>query len=241
MFSVFAYPALRIGTSTDWSTQSEQNSQVHVILRDLVTENKRLHFDGTQQLERQLQDIQRVILQLQSETKLQKTTLNIMYKAIDNSGPIEASTTTAWADSMKELISKLSSLAEEVEHQASEHTLLRSLYFDGIRTREDQIVPSHKKTFEWLLDPSSQTSFVPWLENESGIYWINGKAGSGKSTLMKYLVTHQQTMNMLKVWAGTKKIVTASFYFWNAEMRCRSLKQDYFDPYCTKCCDHVQT
>jgi putative ribosome biogenesis GTPase RsgA len=29
--------------------------------------------------------------------------------------------------------------------------------------------------------------FADWLENDGGIYWIAGKAGSGKSTLMKYL------------------------------------------------------
>lgn len=30
-------------------------------------------------------------------------------------------------------------------------------------------------------------SIAEWLESGSGVYWISGKAGSGKSTLMKHL------------------------------------------------------
>ncbi|KAL8664663.1 MAG: hypothetical protein Q9168_007862 [Polycauliona sp. 1 TL-2023] len=54
-----------------------------------------------------------------------------------------------------------------------------------------------------------------WLQNGDGVYWISGKAGSGKSTLMKFLHNHEKTLAALRSWAGEKKLVTANFFFWN--------------------------
>lgn len=48
------------------------------------------------------------------------------------------------------------------------------------------------------------------------ILHISGKAGSGKSTLMRYLFRHRQTRTALEKWAGTRTLVLASFYFWVA-------------------------
>jgi hypothetical protein len=42
------------------------------------------------------------------------------------------------------------------------------------------------------------------------------KAGSGKSTLMKYICDHDATLNALRSWAGSYNLVTASYFFWNA-------------------------
>lgn len=60
--------------------------------------------------------------------------------------------------------------------------------------------------------------FVNWLEEGHGIYWINGKAGSGKSTLMRFLTQeeYERTMESLKKWSGTKNVISLSFFFWSA-------------------------
>jgi hypothetical protein len=50
----------------------------------------------------------------------------------------------------------------------------------------------------------------------AGIYWITGKPGSGKSTLMKYLVRNSRTSELLTQWAGPHKLVVSYHYFWNA-------------------------
>jgi hypothetical protein len=43
------------------------------------------------------------------------------------------------------------------------------------------------QTLEWLWEEGrSGLGFVEWLKSGDGIYWISGKPGSGKSTLMKY-------------------------------------------------------
>jgi NACHT domain len=55
-----------------------------------------------------------------------------------------------------------------------------------------------------------------WLEKEESLYWITGKAGSGKSTLMKFLQRDPRTAESLRKWAGTDQLVIGWFYFWNS-------------------------
>lgn len=80
--------------------------------------------------------------------------------------------------------------------------------------------------YEWLssdLDYVSMPSsfsfkrFVQHLDDKT--YWITGKPGSGKSTLMKFIRHHTETTDILKAWAGDDDIVQAAFYFWNSGAR----------------------
>jgi len=50
----------------------------------------------------------------------------------------------------------------------------------------------------------------------SDLYWINGKPGSGKSTLMNFLADHMSTKALLESWCENIPLVTASFFFWNS-------------------------
>jgi hypothetical protein len=54
-----------------------------------------------------------------------------------------------------------------------------------------------------------------WLQSSNDIFWIYGKAGSGKSTLMKFLFEHEQTRVHLDRWAHGDVTIAAAF-FWNA-------------------------
>ena len=208
--------------------QSEKNSDIQRTLEKLVTENRSLNVDAIQGIEREYQAVQIALKQLQSESKLQSTTLKATINAIRREAAIEAPTTPEWVDDMKDLSVKLSSLAEEVESTASDQMLLRSLYFKDIRTRETQVASSHTATFKWLLDPGSPTNVTEWLESQSGIFWITGKPGSGKSTLMKFLVAQSHTMHLLRSWAGTRRLITASFYFWNAGTTIQKSQEGLF-------------
>ena len=76
---------------------------------------------------------------------------------------------------------------------------------------------AHSKTFDWIFDDTifrPWDSFSEWLKSGERIYWIKGKAGSGKSTLMKFLVDDQRTKDALYKWAPDTAIV--SFFLWNA-------------------------
>ena len=63
--------------------------------------------------------------------------------------------------------------------------------------------------------------FRYWLQHGTGLYWIKGKPGSGKSTFMKFLTgsgnTSPGTLRYLEVWATPRNPYIASFYFWLAD------------------------
>lgn len=87
--------------------------------------------------------------------------------------------------------------------------------------RQERIPDSYKGTLEWIYsDPRDQDmpwdSFSSWLTNGRGIYWITGKAGSGKSTLMRMLHECEQTDQFLRAWSSAAPLIRASFFFWNS-------------------------
>ena len=101
--------------------------------------------------------------------------------------------------------------------------LLLHLRFSVIRDREDRIASALTDTFEWIYDNEipetgqfTWNPFVRWLKSNSGLYWIAGKAGSGKSTLMKFLHSDPRTKEHLGVWAHASTLVIAGHFFWNS-------------------------
>jgi NACHT domain len=99
------------------------------------------------------------------------------------------------------------------------HVILNCLTFRHIKDRFDIVKDPHEETFRWIFREPDQTgrpwsSFPNWLEQGEGCYWINGKAGSGKSTLMKFLYQDPRTRSSLRRWAGKGRLVLASFFFW---------------------------
>ncbi|KAH7304158.1 hypothetical protein B0I35DRAFT_484642 [Stachybotrys elegans] len=76
--------------------------------------------------------------------------------------------------------------------------------------RVDQIENPFQGTFKWIYD---LPSFCEWLQRGSGMFWIHGKPGSGKSTLMKFIYKSRQTWELLHDWTRTSYEVTAAFFF----------------------------
>ena len=95
---------------------------------------------------------------------------------------------------------------------------LEQLQFSGMQDRDNRVALAYKNTFKWIFNENSgsRVKFAKWLESNSQIYWITGKAGSGKSTLMKYIQSQNQTEDFLSRWAGATPLLTASFYLWNS-------------------------
>lgn len=102
--------------------------------------------------------------------------------------------------------------------------LIQDLRFREMDYRESVISKAYRDTFEWILQDSDpkKTGFVAWLQSDSNLYWISGKAGSGKSTLMKFIDTYEldsddqtsRSRRYLEKWAEGGSLVVASFYFW---------------------------
>lgn len=55
-------------------------------------------------------------------------------------------------------------------------------------------------------------NFVKWLESDDTKYWISGKPGSGKSTLVKFLIDNPETATALNQWRNGCQIL--SHFFW---------------------------
>lgn len=123
-------------------------------------------------------------------------------------------------------------LGKDAEQDAID-TLTRSLHFPEILRRYENIREQHNGTYEWIFRSDGTTSsydfdsndtsstfyrkqpwdpFVDWLHGKELIYWISGKPGSGKSTLMKHLVDSLQISDN----QTESALVNLSFWFWEA-------------------------
>lgn len=70
------------------------------------------------------------------------------------------------------------------------HGLLQSLKYQEMEGRSERVANAHPQTFEWIFSNASEEelpSFVQFLEGDQRLYWITGKPGSGKSSLMKFI------------------------------------------------------
>jgi hypothetical protein len=81
-------------------------------------------------------------------------------------------------------------------------------------------------------DPIVWRDFGRWLESDEKLYWITGKPGAGKSTLMKFLQHDPRTYRLAQRWAtrlsnrngstassseiSSSQLHMASFFFWIA-------------------------
>ena len=102
------------------------------------------------------------------------------------------------------------------------HRVLRSLFFDKIETRFDAIKDAHQGTFAWIfernlgLDERKWSDFIEWLENSESTYWIEGKAGAGKSTLMRYIYTHEKTKHALHRPNDQQGPLMVGYFLWES-------------------------
>ncbi|KAH6850502.1 hypothetical protein B0I37DRAFT_323904 [Chaetomium sp. MPI-CAGE-AT-0009] len=109
--------------------------------------------------------------------------------------------------------------AQDVVDQRCQDKILETLWFRTMEAREEEIKLAHAKTLNWALEPPDGTvewdDLSEWLRSGEDIYWVSGKAGSGKSTLMKRLFHHPRTKELLTEWAKGDPVHLASFFFWN--------------------------
>ncbi|KAE9373908.1 hypothetical protein N431DRAFT_374559 [Stipitochalara longipes BDJ] len=115
----------------------------------------------------------------------------------------------------------LGTVEQQISKTTRDYQLLQTLNFDNIWARHDRVVQAHSHTFTWIFkgvlpETNKPIKYVEWLRERTGIFWIHGKPGSGKSTLMKYLIHHPKTADHLQAWADGKRLVIAKFFFWNS-------------------------
>lgn len=89
-----------------------------------------------------------------------------------------------------------------------------------MNSRLEEIRPGHCQTHEWIFHDHANhrsvgKSFHNQLKEGNSMYWISGKAGSGKSTLTRFIREHRQIETALETWAGSHPCVRAAFFLWN--------------------------
>ncbi|KAI4646165.1 uncharacterized protein J4E79_010674 [Alternaria viburni] len=98
--------------------------------------------------------------------------------------------------------------------------MLARLHFAGMHDRYKAIPIAYPGTSQWIFDaipeqPATNDfdSFSRWLTaiGCSNTYWISGKPGTGKSTLMKFVSSHPRTAAHLRAWANGRTLVKGSF------------------------------
>jgi hypothetical protein len=97
--------------------------------------------------------------------------------------------------------------------------LISHLQYPQMYSRSERVKVPYEATFEWIFSPLSSASqnwsnFATFLESDQNLYWITGKPGSGKSTLMKFIKDDKRTAAHLRTWSGDKKLYLFGFYFW---------------------------
>ncbi|KAK0751894.1 hypothetical protein B0T18DRAFT_79374 [Schizothecium vesticola] len=120
--------------------------------------------------------------------------------------------------------------------------LLKSLKYETMNERRNQIEHPHTETFQWIFGdaptsagqlagrPSDQldgafqqirkaaAGFIEWARDQSSqTFWISGKPGSGKSTLMKFLAENPKTLKLLdSASPDASQTVVLSHFIWSA-------------------------
>ncbi|KAK5951672.1 hypothetical protein OHC33_007351 [Knufia fluminis] len=102
--------------------------------------------------------------------------------------------------------------------------LLTSLSYPHMYDRRQQISSAYPDTYQWMLQPLGQevqqwNCFTTWLHEprcKPDIYWIQGKPGSGKSTMMKFLYRSLTVQDRLDAWSNERPLMKVQHFFWNS-------------------------
>ena len=99
--------------------------------------------------------------------------------------------------------------------------LLERLDFAERAARKNQIqnTDAQAATTDWIWKTSpTQESFKDWLNNDEPIYWIRGKPGSGKSTLVGYLISHASEVTKMLFYSERPWKILHFFFDFRAGM-----------------------
>jgi len=134
-----------------------------------------------------------------------------LHEATATRTPVELSANAE--DILKSVLAALRTVSRSGGNSVRCQDIVSSLKFKEMPMRQIQIPETYADTFAWILD---DYPLRPWLESSGGTFWLDGKPGSGKSTMMKMLSGSARTRELLKLWAGPRRLVILSVFFWSS-------------------------
>lgn len=118
------------------------------------------------------------------------------------------------------MTSRIQNLSLAARNFKKENAVLRSLDYEMRTTRRETIPTAHEKTFRWIFTRQSTNQklvgFMEWLDHGDSPFWLTGRPGSGKSTLMRFISGHSNTLRALERVAAPRKAFIVEHYFWSA-------------------------
>ncbi|KAK8015213.1 hypothetical protein PG990_008509 [Apiospora arundinis] len=203
--------------------------QDQISLSTLVKDSRKNHDGNTEQIRNQLDSMQRDLI-----TALDKSKTNTSQGHSDI------------IHILHDVKSKLESLISVDSSAKRANKILDMLWFSDMLVREASVNDPAGGSYSWILQTpeeiqdnggitddeltddelaiaqesaerkSTRGHFNLWLKSGQGIFYISGKPGSGKSTLMKFLSQHTHTRQQLETWAeaSSRQLVLVSFFFW---------------------------
>ncbi len=123
--------------------------------------------------------------------------------------------------------------------------ILRSLKYPSMNNHYEDVIKAHQNTFKWAFFDSLKRKLpwdnIPaWLKSGDGVYWVCGKVGSGKSTLMKHIFDAPEPRHYLQMWAGKNQVHIAPLFFWNSGNREKNHNPDIYVLLSTKYSSNAQ-
>lgn len=108
----------------------------------------------------------------------------------------------------------------ETARTARASAFIDSLHFQEIFAREQAIKEADDVSCSFIfttslvsggtVDEAGESSFSKWLAQDEPVFWMTGKAGTGKSVVMKYAFRHEKTSERLLRWAAQSATAASS-------------------------------
>jgi hypothetical protein len=120
-------------------------------------------------------------------------------------------------DALDRVFQSIEKVVDTWKRRSFQKAMLESLDVTGIDQRHADIKSSAEQTLKWVFEPPDHyqwSDMTRWLKGRTGLYWVSGKPGSGKSTLMKWLLHEPRTESYLSDWASQKQLLIVHHFFW---------------------------
>ncbi|KAI1751565.1 hypothetical protein F4782DRAFT_547571 [Xylaria castorea] len=138
---------------------------------------------------------------------------------VGTGNPYDEENNLSWRGTSQELATLVQALRSWRPYLADFHKterIVTSLDFNQVEERRNAIVDAHRHTYQWIFNTDT-ANLKTWLAVEHApIYWVAGNAGSGKSTLMKFIHKHPSMLDGIQEWARSRTLHVASHFFWLA-------------------------
>jgi hypothetical protein len=206
---------------------TDMRDEVLRLLEDQGKNTKSIHDLVMQRFDfarNQIDTLDKNITQLSIATQNQLSTL----------GERQRRATVSLRRGQHDLNRNIDSQFTKLSISSTHQDFLDSLYFPEMFTRQESIKMTSPGTYQWVfgekLPPFDEDDYEddyqeetelrgrisPWLREANGapVFWISGKPGSGKSSLMAFIMGDERTLKSLEPWAGGSVPHIFSFFFW---------------------------